>query len=61
MICRIFRQLLGKTRRAQEAKQIHDHCMDLARQEIAWSGRKVQAAEVLVKQFQKEVTQWPLY
>jgi len=61
MISRFIRQLCGRTRRAQEAEKIHRHRMDLAEKELGLCGKKVQAAEVLVKQFQKDVSRWPLF
>lgn len=60
MICRLWRQIKGRTRRAAEAEAIHRRQMDEARYEIALSSQKVEAVDQLVKQFQKDVSQWPL-
>lgn len=61
MISRFIRQLLGRTRRAREAEKIHRRRMNLAKMELGLCGKKVRAAEALVKQFQKDILQWPRF
>lgn len=60
MIRRFLRQLRGKGERMQEAEaELHAHHRAM-NTEIDKARREVVAVEKLIKEFRKDLTQWPL-